>query len=437
MEEVVEVATKTRRSLIKDSAPAPDRIRVLACSGSLDGGGSERQLWQFASQLDRAKFAPEVYLLSRRGPYLQQLPDDVTVHAFSDDHSHPGRFPPGRISWLQSRHLRQLVKRRRIDVVYDRTYHMTLLTSVALSRHTPRVSVIVSPPSRDFTASESRFVNIKRWLLARAYRRAAATLCVSSEVADDAAIFYRLNREALQVVPNPIDFMQVQRKASEPLPQTAEQLAQKQPDEIHAAVIGRFTSEKGHQLALEVTGRLAQTALHATGESNKAPLFHLHLVGDGPLHAHLADEVKRLKLGHRVHRHGYLTNPYPVLRHCDIAFVPSQYEGFPNVALEALALGVPLLMTDYGVTARHIVGRDALRGQLIAPGDVDAAVAAVLDRWQQPHVWYQRATEGQAWVQREHAIAPWFATMSCILERVTQAGYLSTVDKRPFREGDQ
>ncbi len=49
-------------------------LRLLACSGSLDGGGSERQLWQLVSHLDRQRFAPEVYLLNKRGPYLAQLP---------------------------------------------------------------------------------------------------------------------------------------------------------------------------------------------------------------------------------------------------------------------------------------------------------------------------------------------------------------------------
>ena len=67
------------------------RCRVLVCSGTLDGGGSERQIWQLVSHLDRQRFAPEIYLLKRSGPYLDALPSDVPVHAFQDAHPHPSR----------------------------------------------------------------------------------------------------------------------------------------------------------------------------------------------------------------------------------------------------------------------------------------------------------------------------------------------------------
>ncbi len=59
---------------VPPTAAQSARCRVLACSGSLDGGGSERQLWQLVTHLDRQRYAPEVYLLYRRGPYLAQLP---------------------------------------------------------------------------------------------------------------------------------------------------------------------------------------------------------------------------------------------------------------------------------------------------------------------------------------------------------------------------
>ncbi len=158
---------------IDSSTPRPAKppLKLLACSGSLDGGGSERQLWQLVSHLDRQRFAPSVYLLHRRGPYLEQLPRDVQVHAFDADHPAPPRFPPGRISRLQSQHLRQVVQSQGIDIVYDRTFHMSLITG-SLPRTLPRVSVIVSPPSRDLPQSERRFLFLKRWLLARAYRTA-------------------------------------------------------------------------------------------------------------------------------------------------------------------------------------------------------------------------------------------------------------------------
>jgi glycosyltransferase involved in cell wall biosynthesis len=392
------------------------------CSGSLEGGGSERQIWQLVSHLDRQRFAPEVYLLARRGPYLEALPSDVPVHAFDDEHPHPSRFPPGRISWLQVGHLRRIVRERSIDVVYDRTFHMSLLTSVACRIRPPRVSVIVSPPSRDLPATERRYVRFKRWLLARAYRSAAATICVSEEVAEDAAIFYGLQRSQLCVMPNPIDIAQVRVRSEEPLEPGMHRDALAAGSELHAAVIGRFTAEKGQQFAIEVAAEFARRRAPETSAQplQSGPLLHLHLVGSGPLESQLRELVHRLKLEHCVHFYGYLTNPYPVLRSCDVALVPSRYEGFPNIALEALALGVPLLMTDYGPTARQIIGSDGERGQLIPVGDHRAAAAALLERWRQPEPWLARARAGQEWVEREHSLAHWLESMMGLLERVRQ-----------------
>lgn len=397
--------------------------RLLLCSGSLEGGGSERQIWQLVSHLDRERFAPEVYLLARRGPYLKNLPSDVPVHAFEDAQPHPFRFPPGRISWLQVGHLRRTVRERGIDVIYDRTFHMSLLTSVACRTQPPRVSVIVSPPSRDLPATERRYVWAKRWLLARAYRSAAATICVSEEVADDAAAFYGLERSRLRVMPNPIDIAQVRALSEEPTDTGVDRDALADQSALHAAVIGRFTAEKGHQFAIEVA---AQLASRRAGQSSvqqppTEPRLHLHFVGSGPLESQLKELALRLNVEDCVHFYGYLTNPYPVLRRCDLALVPSRYEGFPNIALEALALGVPLLMTDYGSTARQIVGKDDQRGQLIPVGDHRAAVAALLDRWQHPERWIERTRAGRVWVEREHSLNQWLESMMALLEALASA----------------
>ncbi|MGN6134589.1 MAG: glycosyltransferase [Aureliella sp.] len=393
-------------------------LRVLACGSTLEGGGSERQLWQLVSQLDRDRFAPEVFLLARRGVYLSQLPSDVPVHAFSDFYPNPRTFPPGRISRLQAAHLRQLVHSRSIDVLYDRTFHSSLLTGAACPHNPPRVSVIVSPPSRDVLQTERRWVWLKRRLLARAYRTAAATICVSQEVAEDASAFYALPRAHFRVMPNPIDIARVRRQSQEPLASSQAsglaELAQPSGDALHIAVIGRFTAEKGQRLAIETLAELSARP----GQLDPKCRTHLHLVGAGPLEAELVELVRKLDLTETVHFHGFMTNPYPLLAHCQLAFVPSRYEGFPNAALESLALGVPLLMTDYGPTAREIVGSQGERGQVVTSGDCRAAAAAVLDRWQHPERWQARAAAGRQWVEREHSFDRWLDQMSSLLEQV-------------------
>ncbi len=409
------------------SQPPPGPCRVLACSGSLEGGGSERQLWQLVTHLDRSRFSPEVYLLARRGIYLDQLPADMPLHSFDSQHPTPPSFPPGRISRMQARHLRRTIQQRMIDVVYDRTFHMSLLTGAALPASMPRVSVIVSPPSRDLPQTEHRFVFLKRWLLRRSYRRAAATLCVSHEVADDAANYYRLERTSLLVLPNPVDVAAVEAKAREALPETARILRERSAHQLHVVLVGRMTPEKGHALAIETWQRLRDINAHAqatasTSSDQRAVAFHLHLVGNGPLESALGEQIHKLDLQSSIHLHGYQTNPYPIIANCDLVFVPSRYEGFPNAALEALALKKPLLMTDYGTTARTICGAGNERGHIVGLNQSNVAAELIRDRYFVPGPWLQRAEAGHQWVLEQHAFAPWLEVMMQMFERA-RAGH--------------
>ncbi len=386
-------------------------IKILACSGSLDGGGSERQLVQFASLMDAQRFAVEVYLLNRRGPLLQQLPASMPVHAFSDSPHQSSRLP-GMISLRQKKHLQSIAADRRIQVVYDRTFHMSLLTGAAFGKSMPRISVIVSPPSQDFLRAERKFRQLKWWLLRRSYAQASRTVCVSNEVAEDAARFYRLPLSQFSIVTNPIDWQRVRSLATETLSDDSPlSIPQAPRNSIHVAVIGRFTTEKGHASALE-----AIKCLKASSPSLN-PI--LHFIGDGPLRGQLESMAQALSISDCVLFHGYQSNPYPILARCDLALVPSLYEGFPNVALEALALRTPLIMTDYGPTARDIIGAPKAtsinfgeRGTLVKLQEPEMIRQAIEHFSNHPTEWDKRSEQGRLWVENKHGIAQWLEVMS-------------------------
>lgn len=377
--------------------------RILACSGSLDGGGSERQLWQLVRNLERPVFAPDVYLLYRRGPYLDQLPPDARVLAFSDRYPSPQSRWPGSISRLQVADLRRAAKQFGSQIVYDRTFHMSLLTGSAFPRGTlPRVSVIVSPPSRDLPQTEHRFVGIKRWLLSRSYRRAQVILAVSEDTADDAAKYYRLPRPSIRVLPNPIDVERVRALADQPIALDRTR---------NIVVVGRMTPEKGHELAIRSFERFLKT------QASQAE-HHLHFIGDGPLRSELESLVEQLGLAKLVSFHGYQINPYPWMARADLVLVPSRYEGFPNVALEAMALSTPLLLNNFGNGARQVIGEHGERGSLFESNLVESCVGKMQDRYKNDEAWQGRARRGALWVEQNHAIAPWLMQMQEIFHQL-------------------
>ena len=400
-------------------------LRVLCCSGSLDGGGSERQLWQLASKLDRRQFAPSVYLLYRRGHYIEQLPSDVNVAAFWDHYDERRWFTPGEIRRTQIAHLAVLILEHQIDVVYDRTFHMTLVTAAAAARaRVPRVSVIVSPPSADFQRSRERFRFFKKRILAKAYRQSGCvTIAVSEEVADDAAAFYRLDRKNIVVLPNPVDVAAVRSAANESVFLTGATSFTNQPStnqhkgQLRIAVVGRLSGEKGQRLALE--------ALKIANAGRVEPI-KLELVGDGPDRDSLEALTTELGLREHVTFHGFLPNPYPLIRASNLVCIPSEYEGLPNVALEAMVLETGLVATNCSGSLRTLIGNnssasvsDAIqwgeRGALVAPGNAKALADVFCSLETERDAWLRRTAAAKRWVESQHAIESWLEEMSKLL----------------------
>lgn len=86
--------------------------------------------------------------------------------------------------------------------------------------------------------------------------------------------------------------------------------------------------------------------LNASYEASKKGLKHtLYLVGGGELEQQLRNQVKELGMDNVVFT-GYLSNPYSIMKRCDLFVLSSLYEGYATVINESLITGTPVLCTD-------------------------------------------------------------------------------------------
>ena len=106
--------------------------------------------------------------------------------------------------------------------------------------------------------------------------------------------------------------------------------------------------------------------------------MRLVIAGDGPEAQRLRDLVDALGLQSRVTLAGNVRNLSALMRCADAFVLPSRYEGFPNVLLEALACGVPSVATDCPDGPRQILA-DGKYG-LLVPRDDPLALAAAIAR---------------------------------------------------------
>ncbi|MFP4232575.1 MAG: glycosyltransferase family 4 protein, partial [Spirochaetaceae bacterium] len=131
--------------------------------------------------------------------------------------------------------------------------------------------------------------------------------------------------------------------------------------------VGSLNRRKGLDVLLE-----AFALLHA-----EHPGLTLEIVGTGPLEAELRRHARRLGLGgtegSAVTFLGYDPAPVARIAGADLLVLPSRYDSFPNVLLEALHTGTPAVATDSG-GSREILDSDEL---LVPPEDPRALAAAI------------------------------------------------------------
>jgi len=308
---------------------------------SLDGGGSERQTLLLLKHLSRERFAPELFVLRRGGSLFDQIPSDVAVHCFEDS-APKFRFGwPGRIHRAQVAAVRRILVERKIDVVYDRTFHMTLIAGpAAAAANVPRVSTIVSPPSHAVPQNAGRFLAIKKRQLAGYYAKAAQVVAVSGPAAADARRYYGLKARQVIAIPNPVDAVALDIAALD-----IDSLAFQSPvkdDRYTIVCVGRMTREKGQECLIDAIACLRE-------RYPTFPLPRVWLVGDGPRRRDLEIKTEALGLSKTMEFIGNVTNPAPWIAAADALCLPSTFEGFPNVMLEAMALGTPVIASDIDV----------------------------------------------------------------------------------------
>ncbi len=359
------------------------KIRVLCASGSMGGGGSERQMLNLLTHLDRSRFEPLLYLVYRMGELLPEVPSDVPIVAFWDHHRHPRWNYPGRIHGMQVRHLHHVLRQQRIDVVYDRALVTTLLTGPA-ARYAklPRLSTIVADPRWDLEEGGGRFIAWKRRLLRRAYQQAWRVISVSEDLRQRAIAYYQLDPQRTVTINNPIDLDRVDRLAAQACPEFS-------PDRFHVVCAGRLQPQKGYTYLLQAIDEL----VHQRGWT----AIQVHLLGQGPQENQLKQFVEQRKLRDHVLFEGFQQNPFPYYRAADLVCLPSLYEGMPNVLLEAMACGTPVLATDCPSGPREVLDHGRY-GQLVPPANWQALADALEDAMSAYETWRTRADAAMDWL---------------------------------------
>lgn len=137
------------------------------------------------------------------------------------------------------------------------------------------------------------------------------------------------------------------------------------------ASVGSFEERKGQTVLLEAVAKLAK---------DKLPNAHVMMVGEGPDENMLKAKTKEMGLESHVTFFPFTSEPNFIFDRIDILTLPSLYkEGLPNVLLEAMSMGLPVISSKMAGVPEIVFNGET--GFMTEPGDVDQLVAAVEKLW--------------------------------------------------------
>lgn len=171
---------------------------------------------------------------------------------------------------------------------------------------------------------DSRRMSLKSILYYYAARKAKYIFWVS-KAAYQGYAFHNKFKKKSSILYNVIDVNEIYEKVS-----------QDKKDYFYDIVyVGRLTYQKNPQRLGEVL----------SGVSKRLPSMKAAVVGTGDLEAEIKQKIHENHLENCIDMLGYISNPYKIMKNAKVLIMTSRWEGLPMCALEAMALGVPIVST--------------------------------------------------------------------------------------------
>lgn len=333
----------------------PGRLTCLFIMHDWDGGAEKTSL-NLAKSLDRKVIDPTVCCLH----HLPELTSMVPAGQKFSMPDKPGLLPK----------IRHFLKMRQIaaesDVVVG-TLQLQSVFAAALLAPGKAIAWLRNDLAGKFEGRGGFPVLVYKTLLGWALRRARTIVCVSEGVRRSSAGIWPALAPRLRVIWNATDTDKIRAEAAKPLPEGLEACFEKPV----ILGVGRLEQQKNFPLLIAACALLRERGRD----------FNLCLAGRGSLRESLEKFARDAGMEGHVHFAGYQANPYALMARSAVLALSSNHEGNPNVLIEALCVGTPVVATRCPSGPDEIL-RGGQYGRLVPMNDARAladALEAALD----------------------------------------------------------
>ena len=271
--------------------------------------------------------------------------------------------PPKSLAFLPD--LIQYLRREKPNVLLAAKTHTNLvaLWAAKLAKTTTRVVISERTTLGDITKTSKKW----RWrfilpVLAHEYPKAGGIITVSNGVKEELAIHTGLPPQKITTIYNPLLTKKIKGKSLEVINHP---WFQKEDSTPIILGVGRLVPQKDFSTLIKAFSRV-----------RRSRPAHLVIIGEGRQRSEFTTLAQSLGIEKDIWMPGFFDNPYAFMSKASMLVLSSIYEGLPNVLIEALACGCPIVSTDCPSGPSEILEKGKF-GTLVPMGDIHALAQAI------------------------------------------------------------
>ena len=298
-------------------------LKIAFIINSLSGGGAENVVVRLSEKM--VKFGNKVDIYIARDLHKYKINDNINIY-----------FLKGKNNNEKARSLKKMIIENESGGIYNLKIAF-LSTSHEISKLSKIKDIYYN--IRNYESQRIRGQGYFKYLktkkkFKKIYKNEKVIGCCQA-VIDDLKNNIGAKPLSSKVIYNPYDVKKIIERSSSPL-----KLDHPKNYILH---VGSFRNKQKRQdIALKIVKQLPE---------NVALVF----LGEGKLKSQYQKMAQKLHIAHRVHFIGWTDNPFPWMKAAKLLLVTSDFEGFPNVIVESLILGTPVISRKNNSGASEIL----------------------------------------------------------------------------------
>jgi len=295
-------------------------MKIIQIINNLGSGGAEKLISDFVPLMREKDHNIEVLLLQKKGSiYIDDLEQkDIKVTCLTQDNLY---------SLKHILNIRKFIRKRSFDIVNVHLFPSLYFIALASILGLGTTKLIFTEHSTNNRRRENILLKIIDRFI---YKRYNKVIAITDEVKNKLDKHLGNNKAFSEVINNGVDIDKFKNAQSIDL-----SMVYKNYNSSHKVIcmVGRFSEAKDH-------ATLIKALLKTPNDVN------LLLIGEGPLQKDKKSLVNNLKLHDRVHFLGLRKDVPEILKACDIGVLSSHWEGFGLSAVEVMAAGKPVIVSN-------------------------------------------------------------------------------------------